>query len=237
MRSLRAYTLLLSLALGIALAFPPLLALAEGPQEETPVGCEEPQEVAPVPSGCPGQSAQAGRCQRTPACGGGRYEPAAEAIGAPAETPAPILLGLPGLARANPLPLGSTLMVEGSEGKLAIRVLRTNSDAFPQLQRYSRFNLPPQPGYKQILVRVQITNLTPGRTVTVYRGDFRLLGSSPRLISPLSSQVKDRLFADLSYGRIAEGEIPFEVRQDDEDLVLIYDADYAGTQRYYFALK
>ncbi len=150
----------------------------------------------------------------------------------------PPALPVPGSTREGPVPLGQSLTVEGSKGRFAVRVVRVIPNAFPLLQSYNQFALPPAPGNRQMIVRVQMTNLTPRPDpVMVYRADFSLLGSSPRPIVPLSAQVRDRLWVELPAGHIAEGEIPFEVRRDDTGLVLTYDGDFAGSQRYYFALE
>jgi hypothetical protein len=142
-----------------------------------------------------------------------------------------------GLGRDKPVPLTRPFVVESPKGRLEIRVLKTYLDAYGTVQDYSRFNEPPRPGHKYVLVRVRATNVAQGGApALVWKGDFSLLDGEGRDVGPSPVFVHDRLLAELSNRQSTEGEVVFEVARDQRGLVLAYNADYLGLQRYYFAV-
>ncbi len=153
----------------------------------------------------------------------------------PSPTPKPV-----GLSRDNPIPVGQVAQIKGSKGTFTVEVTGMNPDAVTVIKGYNMFNPDPKPGYRQILVRAKITNLTKGQDVVKTNdSSFGIVGSSGRVINPMFAVVKEKIEGELFEGGFIEGEIPFEVPEAESDILVIFDDTALGGNhnRYFFGTE
>jgi len=151
----------------------------------------------------------------------------------PTEPPAPT-----GRSRADPIPRGVPLVEpEGWE----ITVLDYVPDAWPTVQAENQFNDPPQPGYRMAMIRVRVKNVSADDPAYFSDGDLKLVGSENVVYTAFerSCGVIPGAFGfpELFRGGVIEGNVCFQVREQETSLVLFTDFSFGNKDRRYFAVE
>jgi len=95
------------------------------------------------------------------------------------------------------------------------------------------FNAPPRKGYQYILVQAQVKNLGPSdeaKKVSVL--DFRVTGSRGVIYEHPWLVIDKPLEGEFFGGGTLKGELPFEIAEDETNLILIYDPGPESTARW-----
>jgi len=143
----------------------------------------------------------------------------------PSPTPAP-----PGLTYENPALLGEAAVADNDIELTALGVMR---DAWPKIQQANIFNAPPRTGYQYILVQARVKNLGPsGETKKVNLFDFRVTGSRGVIYEDSWLVIDKPLEGEFFGGGTVEGELPYEIPEDETNLILIYDPGLESTARW-----
>jgi len=143
----------------------------------------------------------------------------------PSPTPAS-----PGLTYGNPAPLGEAVIADNDIEVTALGVIR---DAWPEIQQANMFNAPPRKGYQYILVQARVKNLGPSdETKKVNLFDFRVTGSRGVIYEHPWLVVDKPLEGEFFGGGTLEGELPFEIAEDETNLIMIYDPGPESTARW-----
>jgi sRNA-binding carbon storage regulator CsrA len=143
----------------------------------------------------------------------------------PSPTPAP-----PGLTYENPAPLGEAVVADNDIEVTALGVMR---DAWPKIQQANIFNAPPRKGYQYILVQARVRNLGPSdeaKKVNLF--NFRATGSRGVIYEHPWLVIDKPLEGEFFGGGTLEGELPFEIPEDETNLILIYDPGPESTARW-----
>ncbi len=148
-------------------------------------------------------------------------------------TPENIAAPLLGASADESIPAGQALL--GSDGS---RVLVTgfSNDAWPEIIAADRYPSRPTSGNRFVLASVLVgypSNLQG--SIVVNTSDFELVGSDQVIYGPGcgSNSYSSRISAELFPGGSAEGNICFEVPEEESDLLLIYKPSYSAESRRY----
>jgi len=120
-----------------------------------------------------------------------------------------------------------------ADNDLEITVLNVLRNAWPEIKQANMFNNPPQEGQQYILVQVRVRNLgSPDVVKKVYPTSFRLTGSRGVIYEHSWATTERPLRAGLFGGGAFEGDLAFEIPQDETNLILIYDPGLESTARW-----
>jgi hypothetical protein len=133
----------------------------------------------------------------------------------------------PGLTRSEPAAYGTAVR----SGDYEVSIISVDLDAGDTLRRAaateSVFRATPVPGRRPVLVRVSVRNVGAGdATIHVSPNDFGLTGSNNQLYEPYSDETScnftpDEIDAKLFPGGSAEGNVCFQVPEDESSLLLV----------------
>jgi hypothetical protein len=121
-----------------------------------------------------------------------------------------------------------------ADNKLQLTVLTVERDAWTRIHEANMFNPEPGEGMEYIIVTIQVRNLAaPTDTRIVSEFHFRVTGDRGIVYSqPFVVIERKELNAEFFGGATIEGQIPFEVGQEEKNLVLVYDPGLGSTVRY-----
>jgi hypothetical protein len=146
----------------------------------------------------------------------------------------------PGSSRSQPLPKGD----EGRIGDLAARVVSVDLDATEAVVSRSDFADPPRAGYRFVLVRVAARHAGSGEeTIDVGTSNFKITGSRNVLYDTFDNDsscgfVEGEISGELFAGGVAEGDVCFQVREDETDLLLVIEPFFSfDEERLFLALE
>lgn len=167
---------------------------------------------------------------------------AAPTPGPPTATTSPVPTSLPTEppvgTRANPVPRGQSR--QAPDG-WQITVLDFNPHAWPVVLAENQFNDPPAPGNRMVIVRVAVTNAAAqDEPAWISEAGFYLVGSHNVSYSTFGGQsscgvIPDDLAEELFRGGTAEGNVCFQIPDDEIDLRLLYE--YAWDEFLFFAVE
>lgn len=136
----------------------------------------------------------------------------------------------PGMAYENPAPVGKPV---ATDNDFEITVLGVKHDAWQEIEQANMFNQPAREGSEYVLVRAQVKNLGPqDETHQVSSYEFRLTGSHGVVRSSASVVINSELDGEMFGGGVLEGQLVYEIPQDETNLTLIYDPGIAVSPRW-----
>ena len=155
-------------------------------------------------------------------------------FGEPTSEPTPIstpIPAVPGFSLDNPLPSGSVLL--GSDGT-EVRVTGIKDDAWQQVSEENQFNDPPEPGNRFYMVSVEVSYPSGADSIQVGEFDFSLIGDNRLVYTTFDNGcgiIPDNLGGEIFAGGRLEGNICFEVPQDEGSFILMHEPLFAfGTE-------
>lgn len=144
--------------------------------------------------------------------------------------PSPTLVS-PGLTYHNPAPLGGAVVADND---IEITVLNVMRGAWSEVQQANRGDLL-RKGYQYVLIQAQAKNLGPADKIKeIGTSDFHVTGSRGVIYgygfhrSCAGKPFRGEFFG----GGTIEGELVFEVPEDETNLILIYDPGVESTSRW-----
>ncbi len=193
------------------------------------VACGDTEAPVPDPTSTP--AAVATERPEVPAepTAAGTPVSAPDSTDAVSPTPTPTL---PGHSRTRPVDAGVTVMT--ADG-LGLTVVSAGLDATQLVMAAESTNDPPARGNRFTVVRVRIENLegSADSERTIDSSEFRLVGSSGRVLSPLDHScgvVPDELSLSLFGGGTGEGNVCFETPVTESELVLFYEPSSSSSR-------
>lgn len=151
----------------------------------------------------------------------------------------PVPVPPPGSSLDDPLAAGETLT--GSDG-VEIRVLGTIEDARQQIAEAWEYNDPPEEGMRFYMIRIQLA-YPPDKSesVTVGQFDFKLIGLNRIVyewgLSGNCGFIPDELGGEIFGGGRIEGNICFEIPEDEGGLILIHEPGSGSESRRFLSLS
>ena len=152
----------------------------------------------------------------------------------PTATPTP---RPPGYSLNNPVEAGGIL--QGSDGT-EISVLATIADARQQIAEENMFNDPPEEGNRFYMIRVEVVYPSGDESISVQWHDFKLIGDNRLVYDPFDQTcgaIPDRLDGEIFGGGRIEGNICFEIPEDEGGLVLIHEPGFGSESRRFLSLE
>ena len=170
-------------------------------------------------------------------------------IGDPIASPTPEATATPPppTPTPTPLPAGYTLnnpveaggVLQGSDGT-EISVLEIIADARQQIAEENMFNDPPEEGNRFYMIRVDIVYPSGDESIRVREADFRLIGDNRLVYAPFDQTcglIPDGLGGEIFGGGRIEGNICFEIPEDEAGLVLIHEPGFGSESRRFLSLE
>ncbi len=118
-----------------------------------------------------------------------------------------------------------------ADDQLEITVLAVEREAWPSIQEMSPFNQPPESGMEYVLVHLRTRFFGEDDDLnSVNWWSFRMTGSENILYPNPSLILQDELKGELFPGGEMEGHLAFQVRRDEENLILVYDPTGVGVK-------
>ncbi len=139
-------------------------------------------------------------------------------------------------------PPGSTLndafalgeVMNGSDGT-QIRVVKIAADAWALIYAENQFNDPPEEGNRFFMIRLEITNPSDAlQSVDSSEYDFELIGNNRVVYTPFSEDcglIPDQLNREIFPGGQVQGNVCFEIPEDERGLLLIHQPGYGAEDR------
>lgn len=129
--------------------------------------------------------------------------------------------------RANPLPFGTGyIMPDG----FVMQIMAFDEDAWPEVQAENKFNDPPLAGRRMVMLTIGILNKdTPKEPEHWSDMNVALLGSYNKPWTPFGDESScgvvpnDLDIVELYHGGLAQGNICFQIPDDETDLLLRYE--------------
>ncbi len=157
----------------------------------------------------------------------------------PTSTPPPSFSATP-----TPLPAGYTLnnpveaggILQGSDGT-EISVLAIIADARQQIADENMFNDPPKEGNRFYMVRVEVAYPSGTDSIDVSDYDFKLIGDSRLIYDATCGVVPDELDGEIFGGGRIEGNVCFEIPEDEGGLILIHEPGFGSESRRFLSLE
>ena len=183
----------------------------------------------------PSAKATAGTAQ-TPSPGGGGPTTSARSA-TPSSTQPPAVTGK---SRSQPIPRGQSFVEPGG---WELTILDYVPDAWPLVQAENPYNEPPEQGYRMVLIRTRITNVSaddPGRFSAT---DIQLVGSENVTHTAYERPcgvIPDSLGSmstEMFRGGAVEGNVCFQVPEQETSLVVILGTTFDDENRRYFAVE
>ena len=163
-----------------------------------------------------------------------RASPTPPIIPTPRATPTP---RPPGYSLNNPVEAGGIL--QGSDGT-EISVLAIIADARQQIAEENMFNDPPEEGNRFYMIRVDIVYPSGDESISVREADFRLIGDNRLIYAPFDQTcglIPDELGGEIFGGGRIEGNICFEIPEDEGGLILIHEPGFGSESRRFLSLE
>jgi hypothetical protein len=142
-----------------------------------------------------------------------------------------------GISRDNPIPLGvRAIMSDGIE----MTVLSFDRDIWPKVRASNSFNTPPAQNKRMLMIRIRVKNVaSPEEPVRwAYPSEIALIGSYNTVWKVPGSSC-GAVFPD-HFGEVElykngekEGNVCFQVPNDETNLLLRYDENKTLSTRYY----
>ena len=157
-------------------------------------------------------------------------------IGDPISTPTPATMPSPGFTLDNPLSAGEIL--HSSDGT-EIRVLGVVEDARRQVAGENQFNDPPKEGKRFYMISVEVSYPSGSGSVTVSDSDFSLIGANRVVYEPFDYDcgvIPNELDGEVYGGGRIQGNICFEIPEDEGDFILIHEPGYGAESRRFLSL-
>ncbi len=118
-----------------------------------------------------------------------------------------------------------------ADDQLEIAVLSVQRDAWPIIREMSPLNQPPEPDKEYVLVRLRVRFLGQmDQLLSVNWWGFRMTGADNILYPNPSLILADELKGDLFPTGTLEGNLAFQVRRGEENLILVYDPSGVGVK-------
>ena len=144
----------------------------------------------------------------------------------------------PGYSLDDPLAVGETLT--GSDGT-EIRVLGTIEDARQQIAEENMFNDPPEEGNRFYMIRIEVAYPSSNSdSINVSAFDFKLIGDNRLIYAPFDQTcglIPDELDGEIFGGGRIEGNICFEIPEDEGGLILIHEPGFGSESRRFLSLS
>ena len=157
-------------------------------------------------------------------------------IGDPIATPTPATSPSPGFTLDNPLSAGELL--QGSDGT-ETRVLGVVEDARRQVAEENQFNDPPQEGKRFYMVSVEVSYPSGSSSITVSDTDFSLIGENRVVYDSFDYDcgvIPNELDGEVYGGGRIQGNICFEIPEDEGGFILIHEPGYGADSRRFLRL-
>lgn len=118
-----------------------------------------------------------------------------------------------------------------ADDQLEISVLTVQRDAWPLIREMSPLNQPPEPDKEYVLVRLRVRFVgQKDELLSVNWWGFRMTGADSILYPNPSLILADELKGDLFPSGTLEGNLAFQVRRGEENLILVYDPSGVGVK-------
>ncbi len=157
-------------------------------------------------------------------------------IGDPIATPTPATSPSPGFTLDNPLSAGEPL--QGSDGT-ETRVLGVVEDARRQVAEENQFNDPPQEGKRFYMVSVEVSYPSGSSSIAVSDTDFSLIGENRVVYDSFDYDcgvIPNELDGEVYGGGRIQGNICFEIPDDEGGFILIHEPGYGADSRRFLRL-
>ena len=157
-------------------------------------------------------------------------------IGDPIATPTPATSPSPGFTLDNPLSAGELL--QGSDGT-ETRVLGVVEDARRRVAEENQFNDPPQEGKRFYMVSVEVSYPSGSSSITVSDTDFSLIGENRVVYDSFDYDcgvIANELDGEVYGGGRIQGNICFEIPEDEGGFILIHEPGYGADSRRFLRL-
>lgn len=141
--------------------------------------------------------------------------------------------------RVIELPFHAGSTIEGVDGT-EITVTRVVSDAWPLVQKEHPWNDPPEEGNKYYMIGLEVSYVSGAGALGVGQSDFKLVGSNRVVYGGLIEDcdiIPDGLSATLYEGGRIQGNICFQVAQEDSEFILIHQPVYSSEATRYLSLE
>ena len=141
-----------------------------------------------------------------------------------APTPVPL-----GLSMHNPLPAGAVL--QGSDGA-RVQVLGVMPDAQSVVALLDPASPPPEEGHRFYMLELLVSHPAGSNTITVNHSQFKLVGRSRVVYDTVDhpcGPIPKRLNGEIFSGGEIKGNLCFQIPQHEDQLVLIHDPAYYGS--------
>ena len=141
-----------------------------------------------------------------------------------APTPVPL-----GLSMHNPLPAGTVL--QGSDGA-RVQVLGVMPDAQSVVALLDPASPPPEEGHRFYMLELLVSHPAGSNTITVNHSQFKLVGRSRVVYDTVDhpcGPIPKRLNGEIFSGGQIKGNLCFQIPQHEDQLVLIHDPAYYGS--------
>ena len=141
-----------------------------------------------------------------------------------APTPVPL-----GLSMHNPLPAGAVL--QGSDGA-RVQVLGVMPDAQSVVALLDPASPPPEEGHRFYMLELLVSHPAGSNTITVNHSQFKLVGRSRVVYDTVDhpcGPIPKRLNGEIFSGGQIKGNLCFQIPQHEDQLVLIHDPEYYGS--------
>ena len=157
-------------------------------------------------------------------------------IGDPIEAATPAALPSPGFTLDNPLSVNEVL--HGSNGT-EIRILAVVEDARQQVAEENLFNDPPKEGNRFYMIFAEASYPSGSGSITVSASDFSLIGENRVVYDPYEYDcgvIPSELDGELYAGGTSQGNICFEIPQNEGGFILIHEPGYETESRRFLSL-
>ncbi len=121
---------------------------------------------------------------------------------------------------------------------LQIYIVNVNNNAWPLIQAQNHNNDPPLEGMLMLLITTRVSagdNLNDG-AVAINESQFELIGNNGQVYKPFEMScgvIPDELDGVVSQGVVMDGNICFQVPEDERDFQLLYKPSYNAPPTYY----
>lgn len=136
----------------------------------------------------------------------------------------------PGSSRDEAAAIGESIEV----GDLRITVLEADTDAASRLETLSEFPSTPVPGRRVVLIRLEVEHIGSDRdeTIQVYESDYKITGSANVIYDSFGDDtscgfLEDSLQGEMFPGGSLEGNICFQVPENETDLLLVSEPSFS----------